>query len=217
MGAECLGTAVLVATVVGSGIMATNLTNDTAIQLLGNTLPTGAILYALITILGPVSGAHFNPAVTVIMTIKGETKAGDALSYIIAQILGGIIGTIIAHAMFDMPLIALSTKFRTGNAQWFAEFIATAGLLLTILLGVRHAPHAIAKLVSMYIIAAYWFTASTSFANPAVTIARSLTNTFSGIAPVNTFGFIIVQLVGAFAGLMFAEILLKPDEKSDKD
>lgn len=201
LAAEALGTAILVATVVGSGIMAETLTRDVALALLGNTLPTGAILVVLITILGPISGAHFNPAVTLIFALKQEIRLSDALAYIAAQILGGILGTLLAHAMFAMPLIAFSLKERTGSAQWLAEAVAAFGLIATILGGLRFQRTAIPWLVGLYITAAYWFTASTSFANPAVAIARSLTNTFSGIRPVDLPGFIVAELLGAVLSL----------------
>ena len=197
--AECLGTLLLVATVVGSGIMAETLTKDMGLALLANTLPTGAILVVLITILGPVSGAHFNPAVTLVFALKRDIGSAETSGYIIAQIAGGITGAIVAHLMFGLPLVELSLKTRTGGAQWFAEFIAAFGLLATILGGIRFAHTAVPWLVGLYITAAYWFTASTSFANPAVTIARSLTNTFSGIRPADVPGFIVAELAGALA------------------
>lgn len=197
-----MGTAILVATVVGSGIMATNLTGDTGLQLLGNTLPTGAILFVLISILGPISGAHFNPAVTLVLAFRKLLPFRLVLPYILSQLVGAILGTIIAHLMFDMSMIEFSTKARTGSALWFAEFIATFGLITTILLGLRHEQNNIPALVAFYITAAYWFTASTSFANPAVTVARSLTNSFSGIAPSSVIGFVIAQLAGAFAAMV---------------
>ena len=204
---EFIGTTLLVATVVGSGIMATNLTNDVALQLLGNTIPTGAILFVLINIFGPISGAHFNPVVSLVMALKKRLPISNVLRYIITQVIGGIIGTIIAHIMFDMDIIQLSTKVRTGNALWFAEFIATFGLVLTIIFGLRHSQSNIPALVAFYITAAYWFTASTSFANPAVTIARSFTNSFSGIAPTSIIGFTISQLIGALTALIVSVIL----------
>ena len=204
---EFIGTSLLVATVVGSGIMATNLTNDVALQLLGNTIPTGAILFVLINIFGPISGAHFNPVVSLVMALKKRLPISNVLPYIITQVIGGIIGTIIAHIMFDMDIIQLSTKVRTGNALWFAEFIATFGLVLTIIFGLRHSQSNIPALVAFYITAAYWFTASTSFANPAVTIARSFTNSFSGIAPTSIIGFTISQLIGALTALIVSVIL----------
>src|SRR3984957_1208581 len=195
--AEVFGTALLVATVVGSGIMAERLTKDVALALLGNTLPTGAILVVLITILGPISGAHFNPAVSIVFALKRELSMRDAVTYIIAQIIGGILGTIIAHGMFDLPLLDASMKVRTGGAQWFAEAVAAFGLVMTILAGIRFQRTAVPWLVGLYITAAYWFTASPSCANPAVAIARSFTNTFSGIRPLDLPGVIIAELVGA--------------------
>ncbi len=200
--AEMLGTAILVATVVGSGIMAETLTKDVALALLGNTLPTGAILVVLITILGPISGAHFNPAVSLVFALKRELSTRDAVLYIGAQIVGGILGTVIAHGMFAHPLLEASTKIRTGGAQWFAEAVAAFGLIATILAGIRFQRDAVPWLVGLYITAAYWFTASTSFANPAVAIARSLTNTFSGIRPIDLPGFIVAELCGAVIGLL---------------
>ena len=210
-----LGTALLVATVVGSGIMAETLTKDVALALLGNTLPTGAILVVLITILGPISGAHFNPAVSLVFALKRELSTRDAILYIGAQILGGILGTIIAHGMFARPLLEASMKIRTGEAQWFAEAVAAFGLIVTILAGIRFKRDAVPWLVGLYITAAYWFTASTSFANPAVAIARSLTNTFSGIRPIDLPGFIVAELCGAVIGLLVITWLLQttPDAK----
>src|SRR6478609_3266803 len=208
--AEALGTALLVTTVVGSGIMAETLTKDTALALLGNTLPTGAILVVLITILGPISGAHFNPAVSLIFALKRELTGRDAALYIGAQVLGGIFGTMIAHGMFALPLLDASMKARTGGAQWFAEAVAAFGLVATILAGIRFQRAAVPWLVGLYITAAYWFTASTSFANPAVAIARSLTNTFSGIRPTDLPGFILAELCGAFAGMLLMNWLLGP-------
>ena len=207
--AEALGTALLVTTVVGSGIMAETLSKDVGLQLLGNTLPTGAILVVLITIFGPVSGAHFNPAVSLAMALKGDLSASEASRYIAAQILGGIAGTVIAHAMFGLPLFDFSMKVRTGSAQWFAEVVAAFGLVATILAGIRFNRPAVPWLVGLYITAAYWFTASTSFANPAVAIARSLTNTFSGIRPIDLPGFIAAELVGAVIALMLMGWLLR--------
>ena len=212
LAAEALGTGILVATVVGSGIMAETLTKDVALALLCNTLPTGAILVVLITVLGPISGAHFNPAVTVVFTGKRELPASEAALYIIAQIAGGAIGTIAAHLMFAHPLIDFSLKARTGGAQWFAEAVAAFGLVATILAGIRFQRAAVPWLVGLYITAAYWFTASTSFANPAVAIARSLTNTFSGIRPVDLPGFIVAELCGAIAGMLLINWLLGPPE-----
>ena len=210
LAAEALGTALLVATVVGSGIMAESITKDAALALLGNTLPTGAILVVLITILGPISGAHFNPAVSLVFAIKRELSARDALLYIAAQIAGGVLGTIMAHLMFALPLLDASLKVRTGGAQWFAEFVAAFGLIATILGGLRFQRDAVPWLVGLYITAAYWFTASTSFANPAVAIARSLTNTFSGIRPLDLPGFVAGEIAGAIAGVVLMNWLVRP-------
>ena len=209
LAAEALGTALLVATVVGSGIMAESLTKDTAIALLGNTIPTGAILVVLITILGPISGAHFNPAVTLVFALRRELPVRDALLYVAAQIIGGILGTMIAHAMFALPLLDASMKMRTGGAQCFAEGVAAFGLVATILGGIRFAQASVPWLVGLYITAAYWFTASTSFANPAVAIARSMTNTFSGIRPQDLPGFIVAELSGAIVALLVMTWLLR--------
>jgi len=207
--AEALGTAFLVATVVGSGVMAETLTKDVALALLGNTLPTGAILVVLIAIFAPISGAHFNPAVSLVFWLKGELPASETAPYILAQVLGGIAGTIAAHLMFALPLLSVSLKARTGGAQWFAEWVATFGLVMTILTGIQFARASVPWLVGLYITSAYWFTASTSFANPAVAIARSLTNTFSGIRPVDLPGFIVAQLFGALCGAAVASWLLR--------
>jgi glycerol uptake facilitator-like aquaporin len=211
LAAEAFGTAVLVTTVVGSGIMAESLTRDGALVLLGNTLPTGAILVVLITILAPISGAHFNPAVTLILALKRDVTPRDALWYMVAQIVGGIAGTMIAHAMFALPLLQSSLKMRSGGAQWFAEGIAAFGLVATILAGIRFERAAVPWLVGLYITAAYWFTSSTSFANPAVAIARSMTNTFSGIRPVDLPGFVAAELCGAVAALVFIGWLLRAE------
>jgi glycerol uptake facilitator-like aquaporin len=207
--AEALGTALLVATVVGSGIMAETLTKDVALALLGNTLPTGAILVVLITILGPISGAHFNPAVTLVFALRRELTPREASSYILAQVAGGIAGTMLAHAMFALPLLDASLKMRTGGAQWLAESVAAFGLVATILAGIRFERASVPWLVGLYITAAYWFTSSTSFANPAVAIARSMTNTFSGIRPTDLPGFIAAELCGAIAALMLMSWLLR--------
>ncbi len=212
--AEGLGTALLVATVVGSGIMADRLTADTAMALMGNTIPTGAILFVLITVLGPVSGAHFNPAVTAVFAARGDVTVPDALAYVLAQVAGGIAGSIAAHMMFDLPVLQLATNARTGASQWFSEVVAAFGLVAVILGGLRARPQAIPALVGLYITAAYWFTASTSFANPAVTIARALTDTFSGIRPIDAPAFIIAQLIGAFLALWIVGWLFKPSEAS---
>ena len=194
---EWLGTAFLLATVVGSGIMAQKLAGgNVALALLGNTIPTGSILVVLILIFGPLSGAHFNPAVTLAFAWRGELPWSDAVVYIAAQILGAIAGVWAAHLMFELPLWQFSTTARTGAAQWFAESIATFGLLLTIFGCAARAPAAVPYAVGLYIIAAYWFTASTSFANPAVTVARSFSDTFAGIAPSGVIAFIAAQLLG---------------------
>jgi glycerol uptake facilitator-like aquaporin len=210
LAAEALGTALLVATVVGSGIMAETLTKDVALALLGNTLPTGAILVVLISILGPISGAHFNPAVTMIFALKRELTPREASSYVLAQIAGGIVGTMLAHAMFALPVWEASLKMRSGGAQWLAEGVAAFGLIATILAGLKFNRTAIPWLVGLYITAAYWFTSSTSFANPAVAIARSLTNTFSGIRPADLPGFIVAELCGAVVALLLMNWLLRP-------
>lgn len=196
--AEFIGTALLLAAVVGSGVMGSQLSqgND-GIALLANAAATAGALYVLIVILGPISGAHFNPAVTVAMKLRGELGRSEAIAYIAAQVVAAIVGVLLAHAMFDLPLIQVGTHVRTGLSQWGSEAIATFGLLLTILLGARHRPAAVPALVASYIFAAYWFTASTSFANPAVTLARSLTDTFSGIGPGDVAGFIGGQAIGA--------------------
>jgi glycerol uptake facilitator-like aquaporin len=208
LAAEALGTGILVATVVGSGIMAETLTKDVALALLCNTLPTGAILVVLITVLGPISGAHFNPAVTLVFTGKRELPVPEALLYVLAQIAGGIAGTMAAHLMFGLPVLDMSMKVRTGGAQWFAEAVAAFGLVTTILAGIRFQRNAVPWLVGLYITAAYWFTASTSFANPAVAIARSLTNTFAGIRPIDLPGFIIAELLGAILASLLVNWLL---------
>jgi glycerol uptake facilitator-like aquaporin len=207
--AEALGTGLLVATVVGSGIMAESLTGDVALALLGNTLPTGAILVVLLTIFGPISGAHFNPAVSLIFAIKRDLTPRDAALYMAAQVAGGVIGTIIAHAMFALPLLDASLKARTGGAQWLAECVAAFGLVATILAGIRFERASVPWMVGLYITAAYWFTSSTSFANPAVAIARSMTNTFSGIRPLDLPGFIAAELCGAVVALILMSWLLR--------
>jgi glycerol uptake facilitator-like aquaporin len=200
--AECLGTAFLLAGVVGSGIMAAKLAGGNgALALLCNTLPTGAILTVLILTFGPVSGAHFNPAVSMAAALRRELSGGAAAAYMAAQIIGGIAGVLAAHAMFELPLWEMSATVRTGPGQWFAEFVATFGLLLTILGGSARTPAAVPYAVGLYITAAYWFTASTSFANPAVTIARALSDTYAGIAPAGAPAFIVAQLFGALAAV----------------
>lgn len=211
--AEALGTGLLVCTVVGSGIMADKLTDDVALALLGNTLPTGAILVVLITMFAPVSGAHFNPAVSIGFFLNRTFSAQDAAFYIAAQITGGILGTITAHLMFDLAVIQVSVTQRTGGAQWFAEWVATFGLMATILGSIPFGSRTVAWMVGLYITAAYWFTASTSFANPAVAIARALTNTFSGIRPIDLPGFITAELAGAACAVLVMGWLLKPSGK----
>jgi glycerol uptake facilitator-like aquaporin len=209
---EALGTALLVATVVGSGIMAESLTRDVALALLGNTIATGAILVVLIAILGPISGAHFNPAVTLVFALKRELPMREAFLYVAAQIVGGVAGTMIAHGMFDLPLLQASLKVRSGAAQWFSEAVAAFGLIVTILAGLRFARASVPALVGLYITAAYWFTASTSFANPAVAIARSLSNTFSGIRPQDLPGFIAAECCGAIIAMLLLSWLLRAGE-----
>jgi glycerol uptake facilitator-like aquaporin len=206
--AECLGTAFLLAGVVGSGIMAARLAGGNgALALLCNTLPTGAILTVLILTFGPVSGAHFNPAVSIALALRRELSASVAAMYIVAQIVGGIVGVLSAHAMFELPLLQVSVHVRSGPGQWLAESVATFGLLLTILGCISRTPSAVPYAVGLYITAAYWFTASTSFANPAVTIARSLSDTFAGIAPAAVAAFIAAQLVGMLAAVILARWL----------
>lgn len=208
LAAEALGTGMLVATVVGSGIMADRLTDDVALALLGNTLPTGAILVVLIAILGPISGAHFNPAVTLVFALRGEMPARDALLYAVAQAAGGLLGTLVAHGMFELPLWQASATVRGGAGQWLAEGVAAFGLVFTILAGLRFKADSIPWLVGLYITAAYWFTASTSFANPAVALARAFTDTFAGIRPVDLPGFIAAELAGAVLAMLLAGWLL---------
>jgi glycerol uptake facilitator-like aquaporin len=206
--AEALGTAFLLAAVVGSGIMAQKLSGgNVALALLGNTLPTGAILVVLILIFGPVSGAHFNPVVSLAFALRAELRWPDATAYIAAQIAGGVAGVCAAHLMFELPLWQVAATVRTGWGQWTAEFVAAFGLLLTILGCVARARDAVAYAVGLYITAAYWFTASTSFANPAVTVARSLSDTFAGIAPGGVLPFVVAQIFGALAAVALARWL----------
>ena len=210
--AEALGTSVLLATVVGSGIMGVRLSqgND-AIALLANATATAGVLYVLITVLGPISGAHFNPAVTLAMRLRGEMRNAEAAAYIAVQLIAAVAGVVLAHAMFDQAWLQPGTHVRNGAGQWLSEGVATAGLLLTILLGGRHRPAAVPALVGSYIFAAYWFTASTSFANPAVTLARSLTQSFAGIRPADVAGFMLAQLAGMAVALLVARVLLASD------
>jgi len=209
LAAEFLGTLLLVAAVVGSGIMAERLTNDAALALLANTIATAAILVVLITILAPVSGAHFNPAVSLVFAVRRELPARELALYVAAQLLGGLLGTVLAHLMFDLAPLVPGIRARTGASQWLAEAVATFALVLAILGGIRYRPDAVPGLVGLTIASAYWFTASTSFANPAVTFARGFTTTFSGIAPGDVPAFVIAQIVGALiasgtAGILFA-------------
>lgn len=212
---EFLGTALLLATVVGSGIMGERLSSgNVAVALLANTLATGAALVALILTFGPISGAHMNPAVTLVEMSRGSFPKRSVLAYLCAQILGAVAGVAAAHAMFGEPIFAASTHVRSGAAQLFSEFIATFGLVAIILGTVRHRPSAVPFAVGAYITAAYWFTASTSFANPAVTLARCLTNTFSGIRPSDVPGFIVAQLLGATVASLVLGWLLGAEQRA---
>ena len=215
LAAEALGTLLLVCTVVGSGIMAVNLAggND-AVALLGNTIATGAILYVLITIFGPVSGAHFNPAVSMVFRLRGELNNNDFLAYVGAQLIGGLLGTALAHAMFELALLTPSVNIRTGHGQFLAETVATFGLVMTILGGLKYRAEAVPMLVGLYITAGYWFTASTSFANPAVTLARGFTDSFSGIRPADMPLFWLAQFIGAVLALIAMRAVLGEDEPS---
>ena len=213
--AEGLGTAMLVATVVGSGIMAERLAGgNEAVALLCNTIPTGAILVVIITIFGPLSGAHFNPAVTLVFATRGDTPWNEVLPYVLVQFAGGIAGTILAHLMFDLAPLAIGIRPRSGPSQWLAEAVATFSLVLTILGGLRYSPQAVPWLVGLVISAAYWFTASTSFANPAVTLARGFTTTFSGIALNHVPAFIAAQLVGAGIASLICFVLFPAGKAS---
>lgn len=208
LAAEAVGSFFLFAAVIGSGIMAEALScGNVAIALLANTMATGAILFVLITMLGPVSGAHFNPAVTLVLSARRELPWREAAPYIVIQLAGGLLGAVAAHLMFDLPIWQYSLKARTGLGQWTGEAVATFGLILTILGTVRHRPAWVPASVALYITAAYWFTSSTSFANPAITIVRSLTDSFAGIAPADVPMFIVAQLVGAAAGVLLGGVL----------
>jgi glycerol uptake facilitator-like aquaporin len=210
---EFTGTAMLLATVIGSGIMGETLANgNTAIALLGNTIATGSILYVLITVFGPISGAHFNPAVTIAMLISKKISIQDALIFIILQILGAGLGVMIAHGMFGLEILQISSKLRQGPSQGFSEVIATFGLILIIFGGLKVRPEAIPALVGFYITSAYWFTASTSFANPAVTLARSLSNTFAGISPNNIIMFISCQFIGMLVALIIIKKIFSSED-----
>ena len=211
LGADALGSFLLFATVIGSGIMAESLAGgNVAVALLGNTAATAAMLYVLIAMLGPVSGAQFNPAVSLVMRLRGELTTGQLLAYTGVQIAAGVLGAWAAHAMFGLPLIQLSAHLRDGPGQWLGEFIATFGLVLTILMTLRHRPSSVPASVALYIAAAYWFTSSTSFANPAITLARSISDTFAGIAPVSVPGFVAAQLGGALAAYGLNRALFEP-------
>lgn len=200
--AEALGTALLLIGVVGSGIMGETLANgNTAVALLANAIATGAMLYVIITTLGPISGAHFNPAVTLAFWMRGEIAAGLALAYVAVQVAGGIAGVWLTHWMFELPILQFSEHARTGPSQWTSEVFATFGLLFAIFGGLRSRPEAVPTLVALYITGAYWFTSSTSFANPAVTIARALSNTFAGIDPAHVIGFIAAQIIGVLIAM----------------
>lgn len=197
----------LVAAVVGSGIMGERLTDDKALALLCNTLPTGAMLVVLITVLGPISGAHFNPAVTLVTALRRQMPRSTALLYGMCQIAGAIIGVLVAHLMFDLPALQFSTTMRTGTGQWISEAVASFGLVFTILAAQRFRIDAIAWLVGLYIVAAYWFTASTSFANPAVTLSRALSDTFAGIRPLDVPAFVFAQFAGALLAMAAINLL----------
>jgi glycerol uptake facilitator-like aquaporin len=211
LAAEGIGSFFLFATVIGSGIMAEQLAGgNVAVALLGNTVATAAMLFVLITMLGPISGAHFNPAVSLVMAARRELSWRDMIAYTATQIGCGILGAWAAHVMFDVQVLQFSTHARTGIGQWTSEAIATFGLILTIIGTARHRPEWIPASVALYITAAYWFTSSTSFANPAITIARSLTNSFSGIAPSDVPMFIVAQLVGAFGASLVGHAIFAP-------
>jgi glycerol uptake facilitator-like aquaporin len=210
---EALGSLILFATVIGSGIMAERLAGgNLAVALLGNTLATGAMLFVLVTMLGPLSGAHLNPVVTLIMSLRGHVGVGVASAYVTAQLVGGILGVWLAHLMFDLPVVQIAHKLRTGPGQWIGEGVATFGLIVTIIGTAKMRPRHIPASVALYIIAAYWFTSSTSFANPAITLARSLSDTFAGIAPSCVPAFIAAQIAGALAAHVAAGVLF-PDNR----
>jgi glycerol uptake facilitator-like aquaporin len=214
--AEALGSFFLFATVVGSGIMAERLAGgNEAVALLGNTLATGAILFVLITMLGPISGAHMNPAVSLVMAFRREVSARDAALYAAAQLAFGILGVWAAHLMFDMDVLQFSDKMRPGPGRWLGEGLATFGLILTIVGTARHRPAMVPASVALYITAAYWFTSSTSFANPAITVARSLSDSFAGIAPANVPAFVAAQLAGAAAAAFAAPMLFDKGRRFD--
>ncbi|HEU0309658.1 MAG TPA: MIP/aquaporin family protein [Sphingomicrobium sp.] len=208
LAAEGIGSFFLFAAVIGSGVMAEALAGgNVALALLANTLATGAILFVLIAMLGPVSGGHFNPAVTLVMAVRRELAWRDAAPYILAQLAGGLVGAFAVHLMFDLPILQYSAKARSGIGQWSGEMVATFGLILTIIGTARHRPKLVPASVALYITAAYWFTSSTSFANPAITIIRSLTNSFAGIAPADVPAFVVAQLAGALLAALAAPLL----------
>ena len=210
--AEALGTFFLFATVIGAGIMADNLDGgNVAVALLGTTLPIGAILYVIITMHGPVSGAHFNPVVTLVIWLRREIATLDALLYVLVQLASGVLAVLAVHLMFDLPIVQVADTPRTGIGQWAGEGVATFGLVVTILATARAAPERVPTSVALYIFAACWLTSSTSFANPAITVARSLTDTFTGIAPADIPGFVVAQLIGALAAMGVCRVLLGPD------
>ena len=210
LAAEFIGTALLLATVVGSGVMGVALADgNDAVALLANAAATAAVLYVLIEVLGPVSGAHFNPAVTLAFRLRGEIGGREAAAYVAVQLIAAILGVLLAHLMFELPLLQPGIRVRTGGAQWASEAVATFGLVLTILLGVRHRPAAVPALVAAWIFAAYWFTASTSFANPAVTVARALTQTFAGIRPDDVAAFVVAEVAGALLAVAVGGWLLR--------
>lgn len=211
--AEAIGSFFLFCTVIGSGIMAERLAGgNVAVALLANAIATGAMLFVLIGMFAPVSGAHFNPAVTLVFRLRGELTTGAAVRLIAGQIAGGIPGVWAAHLMFGHPILQLSDKLRSGTGQWAGEFIATFGLVFVILGTIRHRPEAVPASVALYIVAAYWFTSSTSFANPAITLARALTDSFAGIAPADVPAFILAQLCGALAAALAGRILFAAPE-----
>lgn len=211
--AEAIGSFFLFCTVIGSGIMAEQLAGgNVAVALLGNTIATGAMLYVLIGMLGPLSGAHFNPAVTMVFRLRGDLTTSTALRLIAGQFIGGIPGVWAAHLMFARPILELSSKVRTGTGQWTGEFIATSGLVFVILGTLRHRPQGVPAAVALYIVAAYWFTSSTSFANPAITLARALTDTFAGIAPADVPAFVAAQLLGAALALLAGQAIFGAED-----
>jgi len=216
LAAEALGTGLLLATIVGSGIMAERLAGgNTAIALLGNTLPTGAMLIVLITLLGPISGAHFNPVVSGVMVARREIGIAEFAPYVAAQVIGAVLGVLLAHGMFDLALFQTSLKARTGGGQWLAETVATFGLVVTIFGTLKVKPDFVPVAVGLYITAAYWFTASTSFANPVVTLARAFTDTFAGIRPIDAPGFVLAQIAGAALAVAVCGFIFD-DEKAPR-